>query len=150
MSSCQAGIPLSRGLRKPAKETGGKGSPSFRDGSAPGGKATGTRTGQNRAILFQGKQYKNRVHMEFSFPPQHSAGGRRGQLLTPSAPGLHGLSQIPPGNALSNMATSMRRHTKITFEKKHREWILNLLWQTTLHLCSLVRTPNHFRFFKGN
>ena len=115
VSSGQGSIPLSRGLRKPAKETGGKGSPSFR-GCAPGGKATGMQTGQNHAVLFQGKQYKNRVHMEFSFP-LHTAGGGRANSKGRATPGLGRLSQTPPGNALSNTLTSTHRHTKTTSEK---------------------------------
>lgn len=110
VSSCRAGIPLSRGLRKPAKETGGKGSPSFR-GSAPGGKATGMQTGQNRAVLFWGKQYKNRVRMEFSSPLRTAGGGRarsRGRA-TPAWADCHKHLQETPYQIRSHPCTDAQK-----------------------------------------
>ena len=96
LSSCQAGLPLCG-----SEEAAGEGSPSLR------GRAPGMQAGQNLAVLFQGKEYKNRVHTEFFLPEPHGC-RRTGQWLK-------GASQTPPGNTLACLP-----NTKITSELSPR------------------------------
>lgn len=65
-----------------SEETCG-GSPSLGGWSPPGGEAAGTHAGQTPAVLFRGKQYKNRVHTEFFLPKCTAGGGQVSGLQEP-------------------------------------------------------------------
>lgn len=93
------------------------------------------RTGQDRAVLFQGQQYRNRVRVELSLP--HGAPPLT--LATPLA------SQTPPGSA----PTYLHKHKdSVAGSAGGRLGCCGSRLFVVLLLLLLVRTPTHPDFSK--